>query len=237
MSPSQISLKTDKASTFKSAFAFKSASKGVAGEPQIGVAVAMAVTLVGAALLGGSGDEQSEVRITRAQAAAEEEADAAGPLEFDVAAVAAQDEALAERLKEEPAVLAPLAEAAAAFEVDPELVLALAWHESRWNRDTVSHAGAVGVMQVMPSTADRIVSDTEAIEPPVDLTDPADNAQIGTAYISGLLDRYDGDRRRALQAYNQGYVTLEKQGPYPSAVAFSERVVATAELIADATSS
>lgn len=213
-------------------------SKGVAREPQVGVVVALGVILVGAALLSGGGDSWPEVRITRTQAAAGAgDAEGAGPLDLDVAAVAEQDEELAERLEAEPDVLEPLAQAASTFDVDTELVLALAWHESRWNRDTVSHAGAVGVMQVMPGTADRVVADTEAIEPPVDLTDPADNAKIGTAYIGGLLDRYDGDRRRALQAYNQGYVTLEEQGPYPSAAAFSERVVDTAELIAEAADS
>lgn len=208
--------------------------RGVAREPQVGLVVALVAALAAAAWLADAENgERSEVRITPNQAAAGERgAGTAGPLEFDVAAVAERDQELAERLRAEPDVLEPLAQAAAIFEVDPELVLALAWHESRWNRETVSHAGAVGVMQVMPGTADRVVADTDAIEPPVDLTDPADNAQIGTAYISGLLDRYDGDRRRALQAYNQGYVTLEQQGPYPSAAAFSERVVATAETLA-----
>lgn len=211
---------------------------GDASEPQVGVAVTLAVVLVGAALLAGGGDSWPEVRITRTQAAAGEDgAEDVSALEFDVAAVAEQDEELAERLEAEPEVLEPLAEAATTFDVDPELVLALAWHESRWHRDTVSHAGAVGVMQVMPGTADRVVADTDAIDAPVDLTDPADNAEIGTAYIGGLLDRYDGDRRRALQAYNQGYVILEEQGPYPSAAAFSERVVDTAELIAEAADS
>lgn len=212
---------------------------GVAREPQVGVAVTLAVVLVGAALFaGGGGDSWPKVRITRTQAAAGGDgAEDVSALEFDVAAVAEQDQELAERLEAEPEVLEPLAEAATTFDVDPELVLALAWHESRWNRDTVSHAGAVGVMQVMPGTADRVVADTDAIEPPVDLTDPADNAKIATAYIDGLLDRYDGDRHRALQAYNQGYVTLEEQGPYASAAAFSERVVDTAELIAEAAES
>lgn len=206
-----------------------------AREPQAGVVVAVVLTLVGAALLAGvddDGGDQPEVGISRA---ADVEPQDGGPLDIDVAAVAEHDEALAERLAAEPDVLEPLAQAAADFDVDTELVLALAWHESRWEPDTVSHANAVGVMQVMPGTADSIVAETDQIEPPVDLTDPADNAAIGTAYIDGLLDRYDGDRRRALQAYNQGYVTLEQQGPYPSAASFSERVVTTADALAAAT--
>lgn len=206
-----------------------------AREPQAGLVGAIVLTLVGAFLLAGvddGGGDQPEVPISRAADVEPRDGD---PLDIDVSAVAEHDEALAERLAEEPDVLEPLAQAAADFDVPTELVLALAWHESRWEPDTVSHANAVGVMQVMPGTADSVVAETDAIEPPVDLTDPADNAAIGTAYIDGLLDRYDGDRRRALQAYNQGYVTLEQQGPYPSAASFSERVVTTADALADAT--
>lgn len=225
MSPSQKSAKSDTAPI--------SQIPRTAREPQAGVVVAIVLTLVGAFLLAGvdDGDDPSEVRISRVPDAPE----GGDPLDIDVAAVAEHDEALAARLADKPDVLEPLAQAAADFDVDTELVLALAWHESRWDPDTVSHANAVGVMQVMPGTADSVVADTDEIEGPVDLTDPADNAAIGTAYIGGLLDRYDGDRRRALQAYNQGYVTLEQQGPYPSAASFSERVVTTAEALAAAT--
>lgn len=226
MSPSQKSAKSDTAPIPQ--------IPRTAREPQAGVVVAIVLTLVGAFLLAGvddGGGDPSEVRISRVPDAPE----GGDPLDIDVAAVAEHDEALAARLADKPEVLEPLARAAADFDVDTELVLALAWHESRWDPDTVSHANAVGVMQVMPGTADSVVADTDEIEGPVDLTDPADNAAIGTAYIGGLLDRYDGDRRRALQAYNQGYVTLEQQGPYPSAASFSERVVTTAEALAAAT--
>lgn len=222
MPPSQTSRERDKART----------SQDTAREPQLGVIVAVVLALVAATLLADDGDDWPEVRITRTEAAAE--VDEAAGFELDVATVAEHDEGLAERLEEQPDVLEPLTQAAATFDVSPELVLALAWHESRWRPDIVSHAGAVGVMQVMPGTAERVVADTDALEPPVELTDPTDNAAIGTAYIEGLLDRYDGNRRLALQAYNQGYVTLDQGGPLPSAVAFSERVVGTAELLADA---
>lgn len=232
MSPSQKTKKSDTARTRQTP-AIPQIPR-TAREPQAGVVGAIVLTLVGAFLLAGvdDGGDPSEVRISRVPDAAPEGGD---PLDIDVPAVAEHDEALAERLADEPDVLEPLARAAADFDVDTELVLALAWHESRWDPGTVSHANAVGVMQVMPGTADSVVADVDEIEGPVDLTDPADNAAIGTAYIGGLLDRYDGDRRRALQAYNQGYVTLEQQGPYPSAASFSERVVTTAEALAAAT--
>jgi soluble lytic murein transglycosylase-like protein len=197
--------------------------------------VALAVTVLAGPLLGGSGgDEWPEVRITRPDPAAAEPADGGTGVEIDTARVAGVDEELAARLEDEPEVLGTLVDAAATFDVRSHLVLALSWHESRWRPDAVSHAGAVGVMQVMPRTADRVVDDVDAIEPPVDLTDPAENVAIGTAYVGGLVERYDGDARPALQAYNQGYVTLERSGPLPSAAAFADRVLATADLLADA---
>lgn len=202
-----------------------------APEPQLGVVVAVVVAVIAATLLDGRAGEGTPNAPAPAGTRPER---SPNQLDVDPAAVADADEQLADRLAEEPDVLAVLAEAAAEFDVATELVLALAWHESRWRPDAVSPAGAVGVLQVMPSTAERVAADVEAIEPPVDLTDPADNAAVGAAYVSGLLDRYDGDARRALLAYNQGAMTLEERGPLPSAAAFAERVRETAELLADA---
>lgn len=215
----------------------RAARRRLAGapEPAVGLAAALAASVVAAALLEPPAEEEwPEVRITRPEPAAGEPEDGGAGLEIDAARVAEADKALASRLEEQPEVLAPLVDAARAADVEPPLVLALAWHESRWRPDAVSVAGAMGVMQVMPGTAERVASEVERIEPPVDLLDPEENAAVGAAYIGRMLDRYDGDARRALQAYNQGPVTLEASGPVPSAAAFADRVLETAGLLADA---
>lgn len=208
-----------------------------AREPHVGVAVALALTLVAAALLGADEARQpGEPRPAprRADAGDAGEATPAGRLDFDVAAVTDHDEALAARLAEEPRVLEPLARAARTYEVDTELVLALAWHESRWRPEAVSPAGAVGVMQVMPGTAERVVAADALLQPPVDLTSPGDNARVGAAYIARMLDRYDGDPRTALQAYNQGPTPIDAGRPSQRAIGYAQRVLATADALAAA---
>lgn len=205
-----------------------------AREPHVGVALALALALVAAPLLGADeGPEPGEAR-PAPQRAEPDEAAAAGHLDFDVTAVADHDGALAARLAEKPRVLEPLARAARAFEVDSELLLALAWHESRWRPDSVGPAGAVGVMQVLPGTARQVVAATPALRPPIDLTAPADNARVGAAYIARMLDRYDGDRRAALQAYNQGPVAIDAGRASQRAVTYARRVLATADVLAAA---
>lgn len=84
--------------------------------------------------------------------------------------------------------------------VDPLLVLAVMREESRFRTDAVSPAGAVGLMQLLPSTARGI---DPAIRPDV-LTDPEANVRLGTAYLAGRLREFRGDVVTALAAYNAG---------------------------------
>jgi hypothetical protein len=63
--------------------------------------------------------------------------------------------------------------------VNPYLVMGLAWWESGWNASAVSSAGAIGIMQVMPATA--AVDGPKLLNRTVDLTDPQDNIDMGTA--------------------------------------------------------
>lgn len=86
--------------------------------------------------------------------------------------------------------------------VNPYLVMGLAWWESGWNESAVSSAGAVGIMQVMPATADA--DGPYLLHRQVDLNDPADNIEIGTAILRANLDRYHGDLGKALVAYYAG---------------------------------
>jgi len=86
--------------------------------------------------------------------------------------------------------------------VNPYLVMGLAWHESGWQPSVVSSAGAVGIMQVMPSTA---AADGPALlNRNVNLYDPGDNIDMGTAIIKSNLNRYNNDLAKALCAYYAG---------------------------------
>jgi len=98
-------------------------------------------------------------------------------------------------LKLHPTLDAYVTEAANKYGVDPILVRAVAWQESRFRNSAVSPKGAIGVMQLMPGTASWL-----GVNP----HDPRDNIFGGVAYLSRLLDRFGGDVRLALAAYNAG---------------------------------
>jgi len=86
--------------------------------------------------------------------------------------------------------------------VNPYLVMGLAWHESGWQATVVSSAGAVGVMQVMPATAD--VDGPKLVHRTVNLYDPGDNIDLGTAILKNNLDHWNNDIAKALCAYYAG---------------------------------
>lgn len=86
--------------------------------------------------------------------------------------------------------------------VNPYLVMGLAWWESGWNESAVSSAGAIGIMQVMPATAEA--DGPILLKRTVDLADPQDNIDMGTAILRNNLDRYHGDLAKALVAYYAG---------------------------------
>ena len=84
--------------------------------------------------------------------------------------------------------------------LDPLLVLAVAREESRFRPGAVSPAGAVGLMQVLPSTAQGLDPSVRAGQ----LTDPDTNLRLGTAYLAGRRKDFGGDLVMALAAYNAG---------------------------------
>jgi soluble lytic murein transglycosylase-like protein len=112
-----------------------------------------------------------------------------------------------------PAPIAPVqidtlvGQNAAVWQVDPSLVKAIIANESGFDANATSKAGAQGLMQLMPDTAQSVgVRDSY---------DPAQNVAGGTRYLKGLLDRFSGDVRLAVAAYNAGPGAVEKYGDVP----------------------
>lgn len=97
-------------------------------------------------------------------------------------------------------------------DLPPELVAAVIYTESRF-RDQESHAGARGLMQVTPQTADLIegLSGGSTFETD-DLSDPDINIRYGTFYLRYLLDKFDQNLIAALAAYNGGETNVAAWG-------------------------
>jgi soluble lytic murein transglycosylase-like protein len=114
--------------------------------------------------------------------------------------------------------------AASEFGVSPAFVLAVAWHESGWQPGVVSYAGAVGLMQLMPSTA-TWVADTMLHEAAA-ISDPRWNARAGTRLLAFYLARYRGDKATTLAAYFQGMTSVEQVGIYQSSQPYIDSILA-----------
>lgn len=119
--------------------------------------------------------------------------------------------------------MAPLiTRAAVAGGVDPALVFAIAANESGFNAGATSGAGAMGVMQLMPETA-QSVGVTDAY-------DAAQNVAGGTAYLREMLDRFAGSIPLAVAAYNAGPGAVERYGgipPFPETQRYVAKVMAS----------
>ncbi len=107
--------------------------------------------------------------------------------------------------------------------VPPDLALAVMQAESQFNPRAVSPSGAIGLMQVLPSTArDLGVTNAE------DLFEPETNVNVGLQYLSNLLSKYKGNEKLALAAYNAGPGAVDRFGgvpPYNETRAYIDRVM------------
>jgi soluble lytic murein transglycosylase-like protein len=101
---------------------------------------------------------------------------------------------------------AVIASAANAARLNPSLIEAVAWRESRFRPDARSPKGAFGVMQLTPATA-RSLGVTPG--------DVAANVDGGAIYLRRLMARYDGDLVKALAAYNAGPGAVDAYGGTP----------------------
>jgi len=90
--------------------------------------------------------------------------------------------------------------------LEPTFVAAVIYAESRFEPDAESHQEAYGLMQMLPETA-RFVGRRSGIEG--DFRDPRTNIRLGTWYLGYLGERYEGDERLMLAAYNSGEGTVD----------------------------
>ncbi|MBU6272124.1 MAG: transglycosylase SLT domain-containing protein [Betaproteobacteria bacterium] len=134
---------------------------------------------------------------------------------------AAEPRSLA-RMREADGVLIA---AAQRNDIDPLLLHAVAWVESRHRPEAVSPAGARGLMQVMPQTAARFGVQAES-----HLHDPALNVAAGAAYLKWLQGEFGNDLSLVLAAYNAGEGAVRRHGsrvpPYPETTAYVREVLA-----------
>jgi soluble lytic murein transglycosylase-like protein len=97
--------------------------------------------------------------------------------------------------------------------LNPSFVLAVSLWESGYNQGRVSSAGAVGLMQVLPKTAEW--AGPGLLGRRADINDPADNARLGAALLRYYLDQFQ-DPKLALAAYYQGPAATRAKGVFPS---------------------
>lgn len=113
--------------------------------------------------------------------------------------------------------------AAQSQQLDTSLIEAIGWQESRLNPQAISPKGAVGIMQLMPSTARALGVRSDIIH---------DNVRGGATYLRQMLRRYDGDLVLALAAYNAGPGAVDRYGGAPPYLETQAYIAAILERLA-----
>jgi soluble lytic murein transglycosylase len=130
---------------------------------------------------------------------------------------------------------------AARYDLDPALVAAVVYAESKFDEHARSSAGAVGLMQILPDTADQIADQSGGVTFTAgDLENPRINVRYGSYYLRQALDTFDGDVRAAVASYNAGMGVVGewvsqahadghglrlKDIPYPETRAYVQKVL------------
>jgi soluble lytic murein transglycosylase len=116
------------------------------------------------------------------------------------------------------------------YDLDPALLAAVIYQESKFRADAKSSSGAIGLMQLRPDTAEGIAIRTGGARFRIsDLYNPEINVRYGSWYLRHLLDKY-GDEKDALAAYNAGQRNVDewraegKGIQFPETRAYVERV-------------
>jgi peptidoglycan lytic transglycosylase len=108
------------------------------------------------------------------------------------------------------------------YQLDPALLAAVIYQESKFRAHARSSSGAIGLMQLLPDTAKGIAVHTGGTKFRVsDLDDPEINVRYGSWYLRHLLDKY-GDERTALAAYNAGQENVDRWRAEGQGIQFSE---------------
>ncbi|MEJ7931255.1 lytic transglycosylase domain-containing protein [Ramlibacter sp. AN1015] len=165
------------------------------------------------------------------QAAAAAGTPAAAALAPSTAAISTAAAKLLAWLEHAPgykAVRHHLRDAAQAEGIEYELLKALIAAESGFDPQAVSPKGAVGLMQVMPATAERFGLRKDERAPIAQrLTEPRTNVRVGTRYLRYLIDRFPGRLELALAAYNAGEGAVRRAGNRVPAFRETQKYVAT----------
>jgi soluble lytic murein transglycosylase len=108
------------------------------------------------------------------------------------------------------------------YDLDPALLAAVIYRESKFDAGARSSSGAIGLMQLLPETAKGIALHTGGSRFVVqDLYDPEINVRYGSFYLRRLIDKY-GDTRLALAAYNAGQANVDAWRAQGKGIVFPE---------------
>jgi soluble lytic murein transglycosylase len=120
------------------------------------------------------------------------------------------------------------------YDLDAALVAAVIYQESKFQADARSESGAIGLMQLLPDTAEAIALRTGGSRFQVDdLYDPEVNVRYGCWYLRNLLEKY-GSLEKALAAYNGGQGNVDRGVQYEETRHFVANVLEIRDIYAQA---